>query len=172
MPKERELNLIDPDDVEEVLEQRHRDAMLDLILAWASLDGALGMMLARVLRIPTTQAAELVERMPASARFAEMRKMMLQSNIGKEAAHSLKKHKKAYEKLTPIRNMIAHSHCAGIWKKHPDYVVFLTFKKVGEDALAVDGLSVHGILQATAWAKAMRRVAYDISQVPYEDAGN
>jgi hypothetical protein len=37
-----------PAEITHDLEQRHRDAMLDLVLAWGSLDGALGMLLASV----------------------------------------------------------------------------------------------------------------------------
>jgi hypothetical protein len=43
---------IDPNDIDPDLEQRHRDAMLDLVLAWGTLDGALGMALARLLGKP------------------------------------------------------------------------------------------------------------------------
>jgi hypothetical protein len=169
MSFDRELGLIDPDDVEDELEQRHRDAMLDVILAWGSLDGALGMMLARIVGITPVEAAELVEKMPATARLAEMRRIMLKSTAphAADAARTLKKHKKSYEALAPVRNMIAHSHCVGYWRKHPDYVVFLTFQKVGPDALAVDGLNVHGMHHATRWARAMRKLAHEISNVPY-----
>jgi len=141
--------------------------MLDLILAWASLDGALGMMLARVLGVSLVEGAELVEDMPATARFAEMRRMMLKSGDGADAARMLKKHKKMYEQLSPMRNMIAHSHCAGFWKKHPDYVVFLTFQKAGPDALAVDGIHLQGMHRASIWANAMRELAFEIANVPY-----
>jgi len=44
--------VIDPNDIMLDFEQRHRDAMLDLVLAWGSLDGALGMLLSCVLGIP------------------------------------------------------------------------------------------------------------------------
>jgi len=166
---ERELGLIQPEDVEHELEQRHRDAMLEVILSWASLEGALGMMLARIVGITPVQAAELVEKMPAAARFVEMRRIMLESTAphALEAAQKLKKHKKSYEALAPVRNMIAHSHCVGYWRPHPDFVVFMTFKKVGPDALAVDGLNVHAMNHATRWARAMRQLAQEISDVPY-----
>jgi hypothetical protein len=170
MSVQRELNLIDPSDVERELEQRHRDALLDVIMSWASLDGALGMMLARIARITPVEAATLVEKMPATALFAEMRRIMLRSPAAHavEAARTLKKHKKSYERIAPIRNMIAHSHCAGYWRKYPDYVVFMTFQKVGDDALAVDAVNIHGMNRAALWARAMRELAQQIANVPYE----
>ena len=58
---------IDPDDITPDLEQRHRDAMLDLVLAWGSLDGALGMLLSRVLGVPLDQGAKLIGKLPNSA---------------------------------------------------------------------------------------------------------
>ena len=50
---------IDPSEIEPDLERRHRDAMLDLVLAWGELDGALGMFLSRVLGVPLVEGAEL-----------------------------------------------------------------------------------------------------------------
>lgn len=164
-----EIGQFQPEEIEDDLQPRHREAMLDLVLAWASLDGALGMMLARVVGVSLVEGAELFEKMPATARFAEMRRMMLRSGTGVEAARLLKKHKKEYERLCPIRNMIAHSHCAGWWSKRPDYVVFLTYRKEGSNALAVDCVNLHGMRRATAWAVAMKKVAFGISNAPYDD---
>jgi hypothetical protein len=159
--------IIEPDDVELELEQQHRETMLDLILAWASLDGALGMMLARAIGIPMADGAELLAKVPASARFAEMRRLMLNPPGSPQAATILKKHKKTYEKYSRVRNLIAHSHCAGIWKKDREFVVFATFEKVGDDNLAIDAVPLQEMKRATVWGYAMRDVALKIADVPY-----
>ena len=41
--------------------------MLDLVLAWGSLDGAFGMLLSCVRELPLDQGAELIGRLPNSA---------------------------------------------------------------------------------------------------------
>lgn len=161
--------MIKPDDIELELEQRHRDAMLDLVLAWGSLDGALGMMLARTLGIPMVEGAEIIGKMPASARFAEMRRLMLKAPEGAEVAHILKKHKKSYERYSRTRNFIAHSHCAGIWKKDRDYIVFATYEKVGPDGLAIDAVPLDEMKRAMIWGRAMGKVALAVADVPYEE---
>jgi len=164
--------MIDPDDIDQELEQHHRDAMLNLILAWGSLDGALGMMLARVLGITMIEGAEIVAKMPASARFAEMRRLMLRASAGESVARMLKKHKKSYERHSQTRNFIAHSHCAGIWTKDRDYVVFATYEKVGPDELAVDAVPIQEMHKATAWGGAMCKLALAIADVPYAEETN
>lgn len=163
--------MIEPEDIECELEQRHRDAMLDLVLAWGSLDGALGMMLSRTIGIPLIDGAELIGKMPASARFAQMRKLMLANPGGAEAARTLKKHKRSYERYSTPRNFVAHSHCAGVWTKDRDYVVFATFEKVEPDGLAVDAVPLDEMKRATAWGRAMAKVALAIADVPYADDG-
>jgi len=161
--------MIQPHDIELELEPRHREVMLDLILAWGSLDGGLGMMLARVLGIPMVDGAEFIAKMPASARFAEMRRLMLKAPDGGEAARMLKKHKKSYERYSQFRNFIAHSHCAGIWTKDRDYVVFATYERVNADGLAIDAVPLDEMRRATVWGRAMCRVALAIADVAYEE---
>ena len=46
---------IDPNDITPDLEQRHRDAMLDLVLAWGALEGALGVLLSCARGLPLDQ---------------------------------------------------------------------------------------------------------------------
>jgi hypothetical protein len=47
------------EDIVRELEQRHRDAMLDLVLAWGELDGALGMLLSVASGTPMADGAEM-----------------------------------------------------------------------------------------------------------------
>jgi hypothetical protein len=62
----------DPDDIDKNLEQRHRDAMLDVVLSWASLDGAPGMLISGVRGLSLYERAAAVGAMPASPIFAEV----------------------------------------------------------------------------------------------------
>lgn len=81
----------------------------------------------------------------------------------------LKKHKKSYERFSKARNLIAHSHCAGIWMRDREYVVFATYEKVGADSLATDALPLEEMHRAAVWGRGMCRAALAIAKVPYED---
>ena len=54
-------------DITPDLEQRHRDAMLDLILVWGALDIALGMLLSGAQGLPLEQGAGLGPKTPEPA---------------------------------------------------------------------------------------------------------
>jgi hypothetical protein len=99
------------------LEERHRAAMLDLILMWGTLDGALGMLLSTMEDLPYSHGADMYGDLPSSTKFARMRKVLKRSSepAAAKASKKLKSYKKTYERCSDIRNFIAHSHCPGIW---------------------------------------------------------
>lgn len=168
-PHPSEALPFDPEDINSTLEQRHRDIMLDLVLTWASLDGALGMMLTRSLGISLPAGAHEVGRLSSSNKFEELREQMLQSPDGQETAALIRRHKKQYERHSKVRNQITHAHCAGFWTVDPEYVVFLKFERAGEEDLAVDRVPLDAMLSAIRWGRAMREVALKIAGAPYKN---
>jgi hypothetical protein len=160
-----EAPVIDPNDIAS-LEQAHRDAMLDLVLAWGSLDGALGMLLSRVLGVSLEEGAEIIGRLPNSARLDKIRKILRDAAGGENAARTMKKHKQDYERHSFARNRIAHSHCVGAWTRNTEFVVFAAFEKVGDNALALDAISIQEMQRATRWGRAMTAFALKLADVP------
>lgn len=156
--------VIDPDDVDDTFEQWHRDAMLDLILAWGSLDGALGMLVARVLNVPLDEGAEIIGKTSGSARLDTVRRVLREAPGGIDAARMMKRHKKNYERHSFIRNRIAHAHCAGVWRRDRNFVLFAAFEKVGDGALAFDAIPIDEMQRATRWGWAMRNLAIKLTQ--------
>jgi hypothetical protein len=154
---------IDPNDIDLVLEQRHRDAMLDLVLAWGSLDGALGMLLSRLLEKPFDQGAELIGRASSSLRLAAARIILRNAP---EAARIIKRHKNNYERHSRPRNRIAHSHCAGVWTRDREFIVFQVFEKVGENELALDVIPIEVMQRATEWGREMTALALRLADAP------
>ncbi len=144
------------------LEQRHRDAMLDLILAWGELDTALGMLLSCVLNMPLVEGAETVGKMPATSKFRKIFEMLRDSPNGEDAARKVKSHKRSYEKHSLIRKPIAHSKCLGAKSTDKDFILFAAFEKHGENGLAVDAVPVQEIYRATLWGREMTKVAMAI----------
>ena len=71
--------------------------MLDLVLAWGSLDGAFGMLLSCVRELPLDHGAELIGRLPNSAKLAKICNVLRDVPGGANAARTMRKHKKSYE---------------------------------------------------------------------------
>lgn len=135
------------------LEPRHREAMLDLILTWASLDGALSMLLANVRGSNWVEVAEDIRKLRGSAKLAEVARQIKCHKDGAEAAAKLRKIKKRYEKYSRLRDHIAHSRCVGASKASPEFVVFLTFERVAVDKLAVYQVPLEEMNEAVDWGK-------------------
>ena len=152
-----------PNDTTPDLEQRHRDAMLDLVLTWGALDGALGVLLSCVQGLPLDQGAELIGRRPNSAKLDEICKVLRNSPGGADAARIVEKHKKHYELHAHPRNRIAHSRCRGVWTQDRNFIVFMTFEKVADNELAVDLIPIQEMQRATRWGRAMSDLALKLA---------
>ena len=161
---------IDPDDIMPELEQRHCDAMLDLVLAWGSLDGALGVLLSCVQGLPLDQGAELIGKLPSLAKLAKVCKVLRKAPGGADAARILKKHNKNYELHSRPRNRIAHSHCVGVWTRDRDFIVFAAFEKVADNELALYAIPIEEMQRATRWGRTMRHMALKLADVISADA--
>jgi uncharacterized protein YicC (UPF0701 family) len=142
------------------LEDRHRQPMLDVVMAWATIDGALGMLLAKVLAMRPAEGAELVEGLSTGLKFQEIAAMLRKVEGGQYAAAKLRRYKKRYERLSSSRNHIAHSHCPGCLTAEPDFVVFQKFERVGQDELAAYLVPVHEIQRAAKWGRALAQLIY------------
>ena len=148
-----------PEHISPELEQRHRDAMLDLVLAWGALDGALGVLLSSLLGEPLAEGAAKIGKMPASKKMQRMQEILEDAPGGADAARIMRKHKKTYERFSKPRNRIAHTRCLGVWAVDPDYVVFQAFEKVADDQLALYRQPIQEMVHATRWGKALTEVA-------------
>lgn len=132
----------------------HRDAMLDLVLAWGTLDGVLGMLLAKFLNLPLHEAADQIGKQNGSAKLAEVIKIVSQAEAGEKFAKLLRKHKKTYEKYSKERNKIAHGHCAGYLLCDENYIVFAVFERVaGGESMATDAVPIEVMERATKWGE-------------------
>lgn len=160
MSKDQNIN---PDEIRPNLAEMHRDAMLDLVLAWGSLDGAFGMLLSTVAGLPLDKGAEKIGKLSGSAKLLEIRKVLMQVPGGKNAARTISKHKKAYERHSRVRNRIAHSHCVGTWMRDENFIVFAPFEKAGDGLLAVEAISIQEMRRATKWGQAMKALAIKLS---------
>src|SRR6185312_12324615 len=88
------------------LEERHRAAMLELILIWGTLDGAIGILLSKMRGLPYSVGADQFAELSTSKRFEEVRKILATSSAlgAADAARLWRRRKKTYEKHSSIRN--------------------------------------------------------------------
>jgi hypothetical protein len=144
-------------------EDRHRDAMLEVILAWADLDGAMSILLTNILGIRLVEGAGIVGKMKTSSKFHEIFKIIRDIPSGADAAKIIKRQKKTYEELSFFRNRIAHAKCVGIRKDDPDFVVFAAFEKHNDDDLVVDAIPIQEMDRAASWARGMSAMALNLA---------
>ncbi|MAZ33439.1 MAG: hypothetical protein CMO06_09870 [Thalassospira sp.] len=169
---EQRLSSLTEDDIVEELQQHHRDALLDLVLVWGGLDGALGILLADVVGLPLATAAEMIGTMPSWKKFNELIKLIGTYPNSEAAVQKLKKLKKNYEKYSVIRNQIAHSKCLGYYKHDPQYVLFAKFEKTANDQLALDCVPLQEFATATRWGQKMHDFTMEISSLLNENNSN
>ncbi len=145
----------DPENRETRLPPEHRESMLELVLVWASLDGALGMLVSGVERKPLHQIADELSKANGSTKLNRIIKGLPDDEKGKSVKKALRKWKKQYEQHSRPRNRICHAHCAGHLKSDPRYLVFAVFEQEGE-GLAVEAIPLEEIETAKKWGEQLR----------------
>lgn len=151
----------------------HREAMLDLVLAWGTLDGALAMLLATLMRVPYHEAADVIGKQSGSGKLAETIRMIKTESSEVKAVKFLKSYKKEYERHSKPRNRIAHGHCPGYLLADENYVVFAIFERVGIDGLAIEAVPVEEIERATKWGNAFTSLIFTtLNKLEEQEAHN
>ncbi|KCV83590.1 hypothetical protein ATO10_02480 [Actibacterium atlanticum] len=133
----------------------HREAMLDLVLTWGTLDGMLAMLLAHMMGVSYSEAADTIGKKSGSGKLAEMIRLIKDRESAREFSNFLKRHKRQYERHSVLRNRIAHGHCAGYLLADDNYVIFAMFERHGDTNMAVDAVPVEEMERATKWGKAL-----------------
>ncbi|WP_424942376.1 hypothetical protein [Aliiroseovarius crassostreae] len=146
------------------LKSEHRDAMLDLVLTWATIDGALSMLLANVRSKSWVDAADEIRKLRGSNKLAQVIRALKDLENGAEAARKLCKIKRRYEKHSKLRDHIAHSRCIGASEVDPNCIVFLTFERVGENRLAMYQVPVEEMREANSWGVDFVHLLYRLTR--------
>jgi len=141
------------------LQQYHRDAILDLVLAWASLDGALTMLVSAHTGEELPEAARRLAKLKGTAKLLEIAGVFDEDEQGTKIARKFRKLKKRYEKHSKPRNRIAHAHCAGYLLSDEQYLVFAVAEPEGEDGMAIEAIPVEIVHAATEFEKSLTTFA-------------
>jgi len=167
---EEKIRQIIPDVADFVmpLEASHRDVMLNLILCWAEIDGAVRILLADVSGIPLTEAANKFGFSSSAKNLKQIRRAFgscegfADSTIVSEKLH---KYEAAFNEYSDIRHAIAHSKCLGYYMTNREYILFSTFKQVSSEMMALDWIKVSDMQAAITWGNEYRKLLTRLSEI-------
>lgn len=159
----------DESDLDRSVSQEARDAMLDLILRWASLDGAVSQLYAGVFQKADEDHADEIASIPLTQKLREIQ-VALRPHIPKLAA-TLNKLKKQCERYRQARDTVAHCHLAGTLRSRPDCLVFLRYRQHKAGGLMVDAMPLGVIAESTRFAVHLRDVVHRIDAAARGEAG-
>ncbi|WP_093445887.1 hypothetical protein [Pseudooceanicola nitratireducens] len=137
----------------------HRDAMLDLILAWGSLDGALTMLVSAFTGEDLHATASRLMKVKGTAKILEIARLLEEHDRESQIAKNFRKLKKRYEKHSRPRNRIAHGHCAGYLLADEQYLVFAVAEPEGEDQMVAEAIPVEEIIAAKRFGETLTAFA-------------
>ena len=137
------------------LKQFHRDAKLDLVLAWGSLDGALTMLVSAFTGEDFQDAASRLLKVKGTVKILEIARILQEHEQDSQIAKNFKRLKKRYEKHSKPRNRIAHGHCAGYLLGDEQYLVFAVAEPEGVDRMVVEAIPVEEIIAATEYGQTL-----------------
>ena len=146
------------------LKQFQKDAMLDLVLAWGSLDGALTMLVAAFTGEELHAAADRIGKLKGELKLLEISKILENYDEATEIAKNFRRQKKQYEKFAKPRNRIAHAHCVGFLLSDDQFVVFACTECVGEDKMAIEAIPIEAMLAATKYGQTLTAFAYQTAE--------
>lgn len=140
-------------DIDCVIPPDVRHAMLDLVLAFADLDGATAFLAASLSGLGIDEGADRFGRKIVAEKLKAASKALLRGGREQEASF-IDEISAEYVGRALIRKRIAHSRCVGVRKSDPSRVIFLPYERegpVGHFAIEVHG--IESIQSDTKWAR-------------------
>lgn len=147
-----------------------KDAMLDLILAFGTLDGAISMLASTVFGLDPTSGSILFSRSRAEEKIAKMIRLHTAHGVI-ETASELKMMKKAYQRHVASRNTVAHSHCIGVSRTDNEIILFATYETEAHGTLAIDQIHLQTMQNDAAWARRTAEMCLEQSQETFDKRG-
>lgn len=139
-----------------------REAMCDLVLAWASYDSLVSQWAIVSLALPLDCGAIFLGNMDTRTKLDRLQSLFQHHELS--GAKSIDSLRKKHLKHVGIRNSVCHAHCAGTLTSDPKRVVFAPVKAMkGEPGqMLVEGIHLDQMREATAFAQ---RAASNINRL-------
>jgi hypothetical protein len=148
-----------------------RDAMLELILAWAYLEGSLGLWIGTKFDIPADKAAILLGRTDAKGKLHKLQKLYSIEGHDK-IAKAIRKNADSLEKQARARNTLAHAGCLGSLHSNPDRIVFAAYEAHGLGQLSIEVVPLSAMKASAQWARRYSETVHGIIQAIERDEAN
>lgn len=142
----------------EPLTPQARDIMLDLILVWGRLDGAVSAWAGAVFGINPDRATVLFAYSAVPQKLQKMQGYAKLMGRIEEVA-TIKKFRSDYEKNAKPRNLIAHAYCRGMDPRNAGRLIFMPYEAVEAGGLAVDSIHLDSLRQSIEWGQAATNLA-------------
>lgn len=157
--EQRDLSSFDSAKIDrQGLRRKHRLAMIDCILAWASFDSQFRAMITAVEQRPLDEGARDYGRLPTSVGWTKLRQALRDRGATPEVLERINVLRKGFDHHVQPRNFIAHAGCIGTWREDADYIVFAPFEATG-DGMTILRVPLEEIERSTRWAKAAGELA-------------
>lgn len=123
------MESFDLENLEKVIEQNARDAMLDVILSWARFDAFIAKWVSVAFGTSPDATVILMGNMDTRNKLDKLKALYLHFGL-KEGAASVDRLKKEHGSHVDVRNAIAHSSCVGRLKDSPEKIAFTSIRRV------------------------------------------
>jgi hypothetical protein len=144
------------------LQNRHRVAMLDCILAWAKFETMFRAMLSAVELRSLDEGAALYNRLQLSMGWSKLHKALRDRGAVPSVLAQVKKLEAGFRKHVRPRQYIAHASCIGTSHSDPDYIAFSAFESDRLGELVLLFTPIEEIERSTAWATGASGMANNI----------
>ena len=131
-----------------------RELLLNVVLRWASVDGAVSRLFASSHALDDVAHADAISALPTSTKIRQI--YCIIKPLNKPVGAAINKLKRLYEKRSVTRNLIAHAHCAGRMVSDPDRVVFLEYASRGTGGLIAAHVPLSQLREAIRFGEIMR----------------
>jgi hypothetical protein len=157
------MGQFDQADLNAEISNEMRSVFIDVIMRWASVDGAVSRLFASFHGLDDIAHADEIGAHPTSAKLLQIKKTAARSNP--PLAKDIGRLKKGYEKFSGARNQIAHCHCAGVMWSDPDRAVFLQYASQGSGGLLVNAIHIDEFRETIRFGRYLQDEVERIDQI-------
>jgi len=145
---------LSPENLTFNLDPETREAMLSLVLAWGRYDGLISQWLLQAFSLSLDSGSILLGNMDTRTKLDRL-KGLYQHHGKKAVVANIAKLQKDHLEFVDIRNLIAHSGCAGQVRSHPWMVAFAPVKTTKGllNTMVVEAVSISVMHNAERWAR-------------------
>lgn len=148
------MGQFDQADLKSEITTEMRSVFIDVIMRWASVDGAVSRLFASFHGLDDVAHADDIGAHPTSAKLLQIKRTAARSNA--QLAADIGRLKKLYERYASVRNQIAHCHCAGVMRSDPARAVFLQYASKGSGGLLVNAIHIDEFRETARFAQYLR----------------